>query len=78
MTIESPCINVCQLSEDRSVCTGCHRSLSEIANWTRMTSVEKLRANDLAQHRRAIATANARICPMSKEKAAEHLRARKS
>jgi predicted Fe-S protein YdhL (DUF1289 family) len=41
MTIESPCIGVCQLEEDKEVCAGCHRTLAEIAAWPRLTDEEK-------------------------------------
>ena len=53
MTIESPCIDVCQMSEDKTVCTGCHRSLSEIANWCNLADVEKIRVIAAARARRA-------------------------
>jgi predicted Fe-S protein YdhL (DUF1289 family) len=53
MTIESPCIDVCQMSEDKTVCIGCHRSLSEIANWRHLTDTEKIRVIAAAQARRA-------------------------
>jgi len=52
MTIESPCIDVCQISEDKTVCTDCHRSLSEIANWKYLTDAEKIHAIAAAQARR--------------------------
>lgn len=53
MTIESPCIGVCEMSDDKTVCIGCHRSLSEIANWTHLTDTEKIRVIAAAQARRA-------------------------
>lgn len=52
MSIESPCINACQLSEDKAVCAGCQRSLSEIANWRHLTDAEKIRVIAAAQERR--------------------------
>jgi predicted Fe-S protein YdhL (DUF1289 family) len=52
MSIESPCINACQMSADKAVCTGCHRSLAEIANWRHLTDAEKLRVIAVAQERR--------------------------
>ena len=36
----SPCINVCVLDEHRT-CTGCRRSLEEIAQWGRMSAAEQ-------------------------------------
>jgi uncharacterized protein len=51
MNIESPCIDVCQLSEDKTVCTGCHRLVSEIQNWRYLADEEKLRVIAAAQAR---------------------------
>jgi uncharacterized protein len=53
MTIESPCIDVCQMSEDKTLCTGCFRSLSEIANWSQFTDSEKIQVIAAARERRA-------------------------
>jgi uncharacterized protein len=53
MTIESPCIDVCQMSEDGTLCIGCHRSLSEIANWSHLTDAEKIRVIAAVQERQA-------------------------
>ncbi|PYJ85536.1 MAG: DUF1289 domain-containing protein [Verrucomicrobia bacterium] len=53
MSIRSPCIDVCQMSEDKTVCVGCYRSLSEIADWSRLTDAEKIRVIAAAQKRRA-------------------------
>jgi predicted Fe-S protein YdhL (DUF1289 family) len=52
MTIESPWIDVCQMSEDKTVCTGCHRSLAEIVNWRLLADTEKIRVIAAAQARR--------------------------
>lgn len=52
MTIESPCINTCRMSADKTVCTGCLRSLAEIANWRDLTDAEKIRVIAAAQARR--------------------------
>jgi hypothetical protein len=41
MTVESPCIGVCRLTENEAVCAGCHRTLAEIAAWSRLTEMEK-------------------------------------
>ncbi len=32
--VPSPCISVCKMNEDRSLCTGCWRSLDEIRAWS--------------------------------------------
>ena len=36
----SPCMNICVLDVDR-VCTGCRRTLDEIARWGRMSAAEQ-------------------------------------
>ncbi|MBI3849448.1 MAG: DUF1289 domain-containing protein [Verrucomicrobia bacterium] len=41
------------MSEDKTVCTGCHRSLSEIANRRVLTDAEKIRVVAAAQAREA-------------------------
>ena len=33
--VPSPCISVCRMSEDRSHCLGCFRTLDEIRIWSR-------------------------------------------
>ncbi|HEV2393813.1 MAG TPA: DUF1289 domain-containing protein [Verrucomicrobiae bacterium] len=41
------------MSEDKTVCIGCFRSLSEIANWGRLTDAEKLRVIAAARARQS-------------------------
>jgi uncharacterized protein len=41
--IESPCINVCHMSPRLGVCTGCCRTLDEIARWSDMGQAERAR-----------------------------------
>ncbi len=38
--VRSPCIGICQVN-DREICTGCHRTLSEIGRWSIASSNEK-------------------------------------
>lgn len=40
-TVESPCTSVCRMSTVHPWCEGCHRSLDEIATWSRMSSEQK-------------------------------------
>jgi len=49
--VASPCIKVCVL-DARDVCVGCGRTVSEIAQWSRMTDEEQRLACDRAQQRR--------------------------
>jgi len=42
MTIESPCIGICEVDRARR-CRGCGRTLEEIARWTRYSDAERRR-----------------------------------
>jgi hypothetical protein len=42
MSIESPCIAVCMIDPDGSICLGCGRTLPEIARWHRLDSAGRL------------------------------------
>jgi len=35
--IESPCIRICVIQPQSRLCVGCHRTIDEIAQWSRMT-----------------------------------------
>lgn len=35
--VESPCVRICVVDPQSRFCIGCHRSIEEIAGWTRMT-----------------------------------------
>lgn len=39
--VASPCISVCTLDAAQMYCTGCMRTLHEIATWSRMSADEK-------------------------------------
>lgn len=41
--IESPCIKVCAIDPASERCTGCGRTLAEIAAWSRLTDAERRR-----------------------------------
>jgi predicted Fe-S protein YdhL (DUF1289 family) len=36
----SPCINICALDE-QGFCLGCHRTIDEIAGWSRLSAVQQ-------------------------------------
>jgi predicted Fe-S protein YdhL (DUF1289 family) len=52
MTVDSPCVQVCQVSRDNAVCTGCYRSLAEIAKWSGLSDAEKMQIIAAAAQRR--------------------------
>ena len=40
--VASPCINVCRMTEDRSHCKGCFRTIDEIRAWSKGDSELRL------------------------------------
>jgi predicted Fe-S protein YdhL (DUF1289 family) len=63
--IESPCIRICSIEHDTGLCTGCGRTLAEIAGWIGMGVAERraimatLPARLAASRRRAAITESA-------------------
>jgi uncharacterized protein len=41
--IQSPCIRVCTIDSGTGLCTGCGRTIEEIARWSQMTDDERRR-----------------------------------
>jgi hypothetical protein len=39
--IATPCIKVCVVDGESGLCMGCHRTLPEVAAWTRLTDTER-------------------------------------
>lgn len=35
--IDSPCVRICVVHPEARICTGCYRTIDEIAQWSRMT-----------------------------------------
>ncbi|MQR00900.1 DUF1289 domain-containing protein [Glaciimonas sp. GS1] len=52
----SPCINVCQIDDETSLCKGCARTLDEIAKWSRASDGQKRAVWVLIKQRRALVT----------------------
>ncbi|MGH8504474.1 MAG: DUF1289 domain-containing protein [Stenotrophobium sp.] len=55
--VASPCIEVCKL-DDANVCTGCGRSLDEIAEWSQAADLRRQEIRRLAQQRLATRNKN--------------------
>jgi len=43
MTIESPCVNICEVDRAQRRCRGCGRTLEEIGNWVRYSPTQRAR-----------------------------------
>jgi predicted Fe-S protein YdhL (DUF1289 family) len=41
--MQTPCVRVCIIDPNTGLCTGCGRTLDEIARWTAMTDDERRR-----------------------------------
>ncbi|WP_298261863.1 DUF1289 domain-containing protein [uncultured Litoreibacter sp.] len=39
--VQSPCINICVVHPAERICTGCLRSIDEIAAWGRMSNEDR-------------------------------------
>jgi predicted Fe-S protein YdhL (DUF1289 family) len=50
VNVESPCIGVCVM-EDEGYCKGCSRSVSEIAQWRKLSNDKKLEILELTKER---------------------------
>lgn len=50
--VRSPCVSICRLDE-RDICIGCFRSLSEIADWSAADTNERRAIVKLSLQRRA-------------------------
>ena len=53
--VPSPCISVCQINPVTGMCTGCFRSLAEIAGWSQANDAEKKRIWALIDERASLA-----------------------
>ncbi len=53
--VPSPCMSVCVMDDAGEYCTGCYRTLAEIANWTELTLIQKRAVLECLGARRAAA-----------------------
>jgi len=51
--VASPCIGVCTLDVGKAFCTGCYRTLAEIAAWPGLSAEERARIAALLPLRRS-------------------------
>lgn len=57
--VESPCVKICVMHPGARICTGCFRTIEEIAQWSQLTTEERqsilnalpARAPELARRR---------------------------
>lgn len=51
--VASPCISVCEMDEASGLCTGCYRTLAEIATWGRLPNQQRWEIVQSLRDRRA-------------------------
>ncbi|MFD3191816.1 DUF1289 domain-containing protein [Sedimentitalea sp. HM32M-2] len=39
--IESPCVQICVIHPEERICTGCYRTMDEIAGWSKMSAQDR-------------------------------------
>ena len=39
--IATPCVQVCVVDGESGLCLGCHRTLAEVASWSKLTDDER-------------------------------------
>lgn len=54
--VESPCVKICVVHPQARICTGCLRSIDEIARWSRMTGEERREVLDALPDRKGMLT----------------------
>ncbi|MDP4836982.1 MAG: DUF1289 domain-containing protein [Burkholderiales bacterium] len=53
-SIESPCVDICQLNPASGVCLGCFRTMDEISVWVEMSDDDKREVLLLAKERQLL------------------------
>ena len=48
----SPCISICQISDETGFCLGCYRTRGEIASWQRLSFTEQKEMIEMLHQRR--------------------------
>lgn len=56
--VPSPCISVCAIDPDSGLCTGCFRTLDEIAAWVGLNATARLAVWDAIDERKRAADAD--------------------
>lgn len=44
--VESPCVKICVVHPAERICTGCLRTIDEIAAWSRMSNADRAALKD--------------------------------
>lgn len=44
--IDSPCVKLCVVHPEARICIGCHRTIDEISQWSKMNDEDRARVKD--------------------------------
>nr|WP_323778557.1 DUF1289 domain-containing protein [Amylibacter sp.] len=44
--IDSPCVKLCVVHPEARICIGCHRTIDEISQWSKMSDTDRARVKD--------------------------------
>ena len=44
--IDSPCVKLCVVHPEARICIGCHRTIDEISQWSKMSDEDRARVKD--------------------------------
>ncbi len=50
--VASPCVKLCKIDAENSLCIGCYRTLDEISVWSRASAPQKLQILQVLELRR--------------------------
>jgi uncharacterized protein len=56
--VPSPCVNICQMDDNKTLCIGCFRTLDEIAQWSQAAESAKLAILAAVEKRREAHNSN--------------------
>lgn len=52
--VQSPCVKLCAIHPEARICVGCHRSIAEITDWSRMSHEARATIMTALPERRAL------------------------
>jgi predicted Fe-S protein YdhL (DUF1289 family) len=65
--IQSPCVKICVMNPAAGICTGCGRTLDEIARWGAMSDAERVRVMNTLPTRLGNPNQNKIVIPGERE-----------
>lgn len=67
MTIPSPCVSLCQMDDDSTLCQGCWRTIDEIIAWSSLDDEEKKQVWTLIESRKNLIEIDIKLTNQKKQ-----------